>query len=470
MAAVQPISNEFAGADFNDERLSKRLLKLVNALASEPSRSFPDAALDDAALEATYRFLGNERVSPEAVLAPHVAQTRRRASRRKTVLVVHDTTEFVFRGDREGLGVVTNNAPGFFSHASLAVSADGKRIPLGVLSTGTFIRERRATRSRPRGRTEEELVSFRWWQSVETSSALLGEQVRAVHVMDREADASRLLSRLVKSGERFVIRARFDRQLDTAPPDSGRLRQRLALTEQLIEREVELSPRGTGSRKRIGIRPKNLKTHPPRARRVARLAIGAARIRLKETDRVDGAYVESRGTFEVNAIWVREIDTPEGQAPVDWMLFTSEPIKTPENLEFVVDAYRARWVIEEYFKALKTGCAFESRQLEGKRSLLNALAVFAPLAWRLLLLRSAAHYGEATPATSVVSPLELTILKKRPKSGLPENPTARDVLYEVARLGGHIKNNGEPGWMVLGRGFEKLLLLTEGARLALGEM
>jgi hypothetical protein len=47
--------------------------------------------------------------------------------------------------------------------------------------------------------------------------------------------------------------------------------------------------------------------------------------------------------------------------------------------------------MEEFFKALKTGSAIETRQLESKRSMLNALAVFAPIAWQLLTLRSLAR-------------------------------------------------------------------------------
>ena len=147
-----------------------------------------------------------------------------------------------------------------------------------------------------------------------------------------------------------------------------------------------------------------------------------------------------------------------------------EPIQTIADIEFVVDTYRARWVIEEYFKSLKTGCAFEKRQLVGKRSILNALAVFVPIAWRLLLLRTEARHAKRRPVERVVSALELKILRGRPKSKLPEDPTPRDVFYEIARLGGHLKNNGEPGWLTLGRGFEKLALMNAGALAALGAM
>src|SRR5579883_1364897 len=105
-APVLPaISTEFGEADLGDLRLNRRLGSLSDRLAENPAQSFPKA-LDDAELEAAYRFFGNERVAPEAILAPHFRQTARRSERHEHVLVVHDTTQFEFPGEakRRGLG------------------------------------------------------------------------------------------------------------------------------------------------------------------------------------------------------------------------------------------------------------------------------------------------------------------------------------------------------------------------------
>jgi len=42
-----------------------------------------------------------------------------------------------------------------------------------------------------------------------------------------------------------------------------------------------------------------------------------------------------------------------------WSLITTEPIDIRAQIEFNVDAYRIRCGIEDFFKALKTGCQFE---------------------------------------------------------------------------------------------------------------
>jgi hypothetical protein len=148
--------------------------------------------------------------------------------------------------------------------------------------------------------------------------------------------------------------------------------------------------------------------------------------------------------------------------PVDWTLFTSEPIETAEQILAIVDAYRGRWPIEEYFKAIKSGCVFEERQLESKATIVKALALFVPIAWVLLRMRAASRSPIKASIDTVLTPAQITVLKKETGLPLRKNSSAADGYLAVARLGGHIKNNGPPGWQVLGRGYAMLLLLAAG--------
>jgi len=102
---VPILSEELSDAELGDERLNRPLGILADLVAERPDAGFPEA-LDDAELEAAYRFFGTDRVTPEAILAPHLRQCARRASEHEQVLVLHDTTEFEFGGrkKREGLG------------------------------------------------------------------------------------------------------------------------------------------------------------------------------------------------------------------------------------------------------------------------------------------------------------------------------------------------------------------------------
>ncbi len=164
----------------------------------------------------------------------------------------------------------------------------------------------------------------------------------------------------------------------------------------------------------------------------------------------------------VNVVHVVEVAAPAGTKPIEWTLLTTEPVATASDVLAVVDSYRARWVIEEYFKALKQGCAVEKRQLESYDALCKALAILMPIAWKLLELRSLGRADGTRPAHEALSITQLTILRACGSMKLGKKPTCRDAMLAVAALGGHIKNNGDPGWQVLGRGLERLLLLEIG--------
>jgi hypothetical protein len=445
--------DELEAAEFGDVRLTKRLEKIAADLETNPKASFPVAADGPAALEATYRFLGNEAVTPERILAPHLAMTVERAAAAGTVLVAHDSTECRFSGDREDLGRLgTDDANGFFAHVALALTADETREPLGVLGMKPMFRGASKVPRRDAGESELK----RWWEMVLAVEQQVAGRANAIHLMDCEADAYWLFARLMEARHRFVIRLRWDRRINTAQPGAYRLSEKLAMAEHLVTREVSLARRlpqqSTNDRK----------AHPPRNARLATLSISGVRVTIPRPQRGAGAE-----TITLHVVHVIELQPPTGEAPIEWRLATTEPIDTPADLERVVDAYRARWVIEEYFKALKTGCNFEKRQLTSRKTILNALALFVPIAWRLLRLRSVARSDDRRPATDLLTPLQHRILVKHPKLRLPQAATAVDALAVIARLGGHIKSNGPPGWQVLGRGLEKLLVMEQGAAVVL---
>ena len=174
-------------------------------------------------------------------------------------------------------------------------------------------------------------------------------------------------------------------------------------------------------------------------------------------------YGQRPSELAVHVVAVTERGTPPGEEPVQWGLLTTEPIDTADQVLQIVDWYRTRWMIEEFFKALKTGCAYEKRQLESLATLLVALALLAPIAWQLLLLRHLARRAPDGPAPAVLSPRQLQVLRAAPGNvQLAERPTLRDALLAIAHLGGHLKQNGDPGWAVLGRGLQKLYWMETG--------
>ena len=456
----QSLVDEMAGGELGDHRLNERRDRMIAVLEQHPDTSFPEVCADDAEVEALYRFLRNPRLSWQRLIEPHFAATHARCVAVNEVLVIHDTTDMVFLGERArtGLAPLGKGRQGFWLHAALAVSADGLRAPLGLVSLLPYIRK-----TQPHGTRKDDHARF---QDPDKESRYWGDGVAAVrrrlvpgpsviHVMDRAADSYELFTTWQTHGDRFVVRLNHDRRVVTRDGPS-RLRDEAPPDEIRGERQVRLSPRAVGDRS-----PKARQQHAPREGRMATLQFAARALTLLRPG--GRRYAHLPPTLEVNVIFVSEIDPPGGAEPVEWQLITSEPIATQAQVLQVVDWYRARWLIEEFFKALKTGCAYEKRQLESFATLQIALALLAPIAWRLLLLRQLARAAPDARATAVLSPRQLRVLQMTPAGAtLKRAPTLHAALRAVARLGGHLKQNGEPGWLVLGRGMQTLLIMEAG--------
>jgi hypothetical protein len=451
-SAVPALSSEVSDAELGDERLTRRLGRLLDTLADRGGQSFPKA-LDDAELEGAYRFFGNAKVTPEAILAPHFRQTARRAARHERVLVVHDTSQFEFSGTmhREGLGRLVNPGQGFFGHFTLAVSADEAREPLGLLAVETIFRLDKVKPKGQRRSSDSRGESARWPRGIDAAESTLDGATHAIHVMDREADSYPILECLTAASRSFVIRAFQNRIL---VGDEEHLRDAAKAAKRSFEREVPLSrrPQRPGAPGR---------RHPGRKGRIARLCFSATTVEIPKTAK---AKRPDASAIRLNVVYVVERRPPAGEPPVEWFLLTDLPITSTAEIAFVVDCYRGRWMIEEYFKALKTGCQYEKRQLESAHSLLNAMAVLAPVAWRLLLLRHLGRHTPERPASTALTQVQLDVLRATAKRPMPARPTVKDAMLAVAGLGGHLPRNGDPGWLVLGRGMHDLLLLELGWR------
>lgn len=456
------LSAEMAVGDLGDVRLNARRDRLIAALEQHPDVSFPEACGGASDVEACYRFLRNPRISLETVIEPHLVATRARCQALGTVLVIHDTTEMSFAGEepRAGLSRQSPRRQGFWVHAALAVSAEGLRTPLGLVSLLPFVRPPRAPGTPPpsqRARFRDPAKeSRRWADGVAAVRARASAEIAAVHLMDREGDSYELLATLIAHRDRFVIRLRHDRRVVADPDDpASTLHAALRRTAPVVERQVVLSPRAVGHRS-----PAARRLHPSRPGRPATLRFAARPVVLH---RPAGLGAAEPATLAVQVVHGWEVDPPPGEEPVDWQLVTTEPIDTVDDVLRIVDWYRTRWLIEEYFKALKTGCAYEQRQLESLDTLLVALGLLTPIAWQLLLLRHLSRDHAEAPATVVFTPHRLQVLRASSAgTRLPPLPTVQHALLAVARLGGHLRQNGPPGWLVLTRGMQTLIAMEAG--------
>ena len=346
---------ELGAVELGDARLNRRLVKLVERLAEQPSASIPAACSGAAETKAAYRLLSHDAVGWSDILAPHRANSLRRMAAEPVVLCLQDTTELDFNGQViGGLGPLSYEAQrGMYLHATYAVSA--QRVPLGVLDAWMWARQAKALDGTQGGLLE----SVRWVEGYERLAELSAElpATRLVCVGDRESD---LLALLVKARDLdhaadYLLRCQHNRVL----PEGGKLWAAVMQSPALGRLRFEL-PAGRG-----------------RKARTVEQELRAQRLRLDD---------RQGGHIEVTCLIASEVETPAGAKPITWRLLTNREASTLTQTVELVDWYRTRWEIELLFLALKEGCRIEALQLSTLERIERALAVYLVVAWRIGLL------------------------------------------------------------------------------------
>lgn len=457
--SVSRIVRDFEDLDLGDSRRPQRAVKVVCAMAKHPRDSLPAALVTNSELEAAYRLVNSEHVDFDDLLTGHRENTIERAREAKTVLVLYDTTTSSHEhGDPSKIGYLPTGKAGFFLHTALVVDAGRHRRPLGVLHVEPYWRERRSGRgSRKRHVGGKEASAWkhreseRWARGVQECHEQL-DGCQAIHVMDREGDKYELFVHMQQHEQRFVVRSRTNRRLSSESAGK-KLIEVVQDQPLLLTREVHVS------RRQAPTAPRSRKLTPDRPARLAELSVTATAVVLRRPNNLATTYP---ATLTLNVVHVRELAPPAGQKAIDWTLLTSESIDSPEQAERVIDHYRYRWLIEELFKAVKTGCQYEKRMFETRHALLNILAFILPIAVELLWMRSRVSDEPQAPASDIVTPTEIQVLRAVGHRPLSDKPTAAQALLAIAGLGGHLNRNGPPGWQVLHRGYQRLIDYTAG--------
>jgi len=446
-APVDWAEEEFGGAAFGDERLSKRLVELARDFYARPQASIPQACDSRARTKAAYRWLTHPMINLQAVLAPHYEATMRRISEQSVVLAVQDTTSFNYGAHvaTTGLGPIGSAFPGgpgpqgIMMHDTMAFTVDG--VPLGLVDVQAWARDpkERGKKHTRHQRPIEQKESAKWLHSFKAASAAQAAcpSTKVVSIGDREADLHELfaLALAQPNGAQLLVRAEHDRLVKDG---HGRLFTHMHQQPIAAERVVDV-PR----------------TKKSKARR-ATLEIRFAAARLSPP--VKKAKLEP---IDLWAVLASEVDAPDGVSPLEWMLLTTIEVTTPEDAFEKLDWYAKRWGIEVFHKTLKSGCRIEERQLATEPRLENCLAIDLVVAWRILHLTMLGRQDPDQPCTAFFEEHEwkAVIAFTRGPENVPETaPSLREVTRIVAGLGGFLgrKGDGEPGIKSLWTGLQRL--------------
>ena len=459
------VIEETKDVDLNDKRLNSRLAVILDLLGGHPTASIPAACGGAAELAAAYRFFDNEKVEFKNVLEPHIEASSKRMAQQPIVILAQDTTEInLTRPEQQvtGAGPLDGGTRrGAFLHPLMGFTPDGT--PLGLVSAEVWMREDdpptpKSEREAKRKRTPlEEKESVRWLDTFRLAreQAERIPETQFVCVADSEADIYELLQESVKEPKKldWITRACQDRALTKAEKHdetaTNHLRDRVMAEDVLFTKTISVR----GRKAKVSCETRGRRQ--PRESRTAEVAVRAARVTLRAPWRHDRKLSD----ISVNVVLVTEINPPADDVPVEWILLTSLPIDDMEHVWTVVQYYCVRWMIEVFFRTLKSGCRVEGRRFEHIDRVLPCLAVYLIVTWRTLYVCRLGREFPEISCEALFEPAEWKsihyFLHKTPPPSTP--PTLQEMVRLVAQLGGYVnrKRTDEPGPQTVWLGLQR---------------
>jgi hypothetical protein len=438
------VETELDACQLHDARHAKRLAQLLGRLSEKPVHSIPSACHGWAETVAAYRFLDNPAIGEQEILSGHQHATLERIRAQAVVLLVQDTT-FLNYGttqQKPGMGTVkVKSRDEYLLHPTVAFTPE--RINLGVLGAKWWQRPEQPVGQERKRKPIAEKESSRWLEGYQLACEVQHccPDTLVVNVADREGDIHEwfleAMRRLPEERAEFIIRAKCNRRLVTG-------------TEPRYLWEEMQKAHAAG---RITI---ELTRQPDRPPRPVTLRVVVKRVTFHGARRPGGRLPP----VEVVAVYAKECRPPSSEEPIEWLLLTSLPVADFLSACTVVQWYRCRWEIELFFRVLKQGCQVEQLRLQTDQRLLNAMALYLIVAWRIHNITMAGRAYPDAPCDVVFEPREwhtiYTMQHHRHPPLAP--PSLREMVRALARLGGFLarKGDGEPGIQVIWQGYQRL--------------
>jgi hypothetical protein len=444
------IESELETLDIGDVRLNRRAISIAENLGLAPGRTIPQVFVSRGDIKACYKFFDNGLVSDKKILEPHIEKTIERIREYPIVLLPSDTSELDYTTKKAMAGKerITNKKTGLWLHATTAVTPE--RLTLGVIDAHFWNRNPEVAEKDSKYKTVRENMpiedkeSYRWVQSYLKACEIAREapETQIINITDREADSIEIFQIAIEENKKgkcadFIIRSQYDRLLlDEKDPSIKKLRQKLDQASSLGEIEFTIPP----TEKRAG--------------RKVKQQLRAATVNIKPARKNIAA--------QVNAVLAVEMNPPEGEDPIVWILLTSMPVNTFEEANKVISYYLCRWDIELFFKVLKGGCKIEERQLQTTDRMKALLAIFMVLSWRVMFTMMLGRVCAKMSCTDIFEVAEWKSVYKilNKKKALPRKPPSLgEFIIMVATLGGYVpsKTAEPPGVKTMWKGMARLV-------------
>ena len=442
----------FGSAKLGNKARTRRLVKVADALVRHPGGTLPHKIKDPAALQAMYRLVERPEVTHASVLAAHQAETFRRIEQHAgPLLAISDATELDYSGlaSLEQLGQIGNGSGRGYICQNVLVVDPQQRQAVGLANQILHIRvEAPPGETKAERRSRESRESRLWPEGTKP----LPTDPKLIVVCDRGGDTFEELEHEARSGRQFVIRSGQDRKVLSGHTGHGAKKNLYALVR---------------AAKAAGSYEVEVAATSQRPGRTATVQFSFVAVRLVPPKQPRGEHSQQPLPVWVVRVW--ESDPPAGAEPLEWFLLTNVPVERAATARQVIAWYECRWVVEEYHKALKTGCDIESMQFTHQSRLEPMIALQSVVALTLLNLRDASRRPDAqtAPATEVVAQEYVNVLSTWRHGEARPDWTIHEFFLALARLGGHQnrRRDKRPGWIVLWRGWTALQFLVTGSRL-----
>lgn len=438
----------FAAVDLGDKRRTDRLIEAAAQIAAHPEKPF-NQVFDWNGLRGFYRLCRQEAADLPTLQGPHWQQTRQHMAQQPLVLILHDTTEMDFTGHTalQGAGPIGDGGGrGFLQHNSLAVVPQPRQV-LGLAYQQWHIRKEAPPKEHTRQRKRRDRESLLWLRGIEATGRP-PQGCRWVDVGDRGADIYEAMVASRMQGHDFLFRVTQNRQVGVTPQG-----QELTTLKDYV--------RGLASQGRNRV---DIPGRGGRAAREAEVELAAAPVWIPAP-----SGTRQRDASPVVAAWVIRIweaNPPHAVEGLEWILLTSTPTQTLEEMCERRDWYACRWMVEVFHDIEKNGCSEEKRRFETAERLEACLAILSLTALRIFQLRTALESQPHEAAEQAATREEIQVLRRFLRQG--NGPmTVRDFVRGVARLGGFLgrKHDGAPGVQTLWRGYQRLQDLLLGYQL-----
>lgn len=444
------INKELETANLEDKRLNERFAEVLRALGNRPNLSIPAACGGHAETMAAYRFFENDKVDFEKILRPHRDATEKRIAEQEVVLCVQDTTELDLTRPQQqirGAGLIGAgpHRRGAYLHLLEVFVPDGT--PLGAVWAKTILRAEEETRTPEeiqarqkhlRSIPLEEKETFRWLEGYRETIKLAdrNEKTVCVCIGDSESDIFEVFAEKRCENAHLLVRMCQDRSIADEEEELNCIRDAVYATEVIGNMSIHIRARQPA----VSCTKKN--RQQARKSRDASMEIRKATVTINPPRHLRSRFQAVR----MNAVVVSEPNPPEGEEPIEWILLTTLPIETLEQVLAVIEYYECRWMIEIFFKTLKSGCKVESLQFEEMSRLLPCLGVYVVIAWRVLMI---CRLGRSVPGMSCEVIFEAAEWKSTfrvmyPKKKLPSKaPTMNEMIRMIGELGGWVRTPGK---------------------------